>query len=78
MVAAGAVVTEDVPDYCLVKGVPAKICGKVDERGNILCRYEIPGGKTFFLFIQSQSSQDKIALWISLCRIKKNNSGDMK
>lgn len=36
------------------------------------------GGKTFFLFIQSQSSQDKIALWISLCRIKKNNSGDMK
>ena len=36
MVAAGAVVTKDVPDYCLVKGVPAKICGKVDERGNLL------------------------------------------
>ncbi len=36
MVAAGSVVTKDVPDYCLVKGVPAKICGKVDERGNLL------------------------------------------
>ena len=36
MVAAGAVVTEDVPDYCLVKGVPARVCGKVNERGNLL------------------------------------------
>ena len=36
LVAAGAVVAEDVPDYCLVKGVPARICGKVDERGNLL------------------------------------------
>ncbi len=36
MVAAGAVVTSDIPDYCLVKGVPAKICGKVDEMGNII------------------------------------------
>ena len=36
MVAAGSVVTKDVPDYCLVKGIPAKVCGKVDERGNIL------------------------------------------
>lgn len=36
MVAAGSVVTKDVPDYCLVKGISAKVCGKVDERGNIL------------------------------------------
>ncbi|MDE7433425.1 MAG: acetyltransferase [Lachnospiraceae bacterium] len=38
MVAAGSVVTKDVPDYCLVKGVPAMICGKVDEIGNIIER----------------------------------------
>lgn len=38
MVAAGSVVTMDVPDYSLVQGVPAKICGRVDESGNILER----------------------------------------
>lgn len=36
MVAAGAVVTKDVPDYALVAGVPAKVIGKVDQRGNIV------------------------------------------
>ena len=36
MVAAGSVVTKDVPDYCIVKGNPARIYGKVDERGNII------------------------------------------
>lgn len=36
MVAAGAVVTKDVPDYALVMGVPAVIAGKVDEYGNII------------------------------------------
>lgn len=35
MVAAGAVVTKDVPDYAMVAGVPAKVIGRVDERGNI-------------------------------------------
>ena len=34
MVAAGAVVTRDVPDYMLVAGVPAKVIGSVDEEGN--------------------------------------------
>lgn len=36
MVAAGAVVTKDVPDYCLVAGVPAKSIGWVCECGMIL------------------------------------------
>lgn len=36
MVAAGAVVTKDVPDFALVAGVPARIIGKVDEKGNII------------------------------------------
>ena len=34
MVAAGAVITKDVPDYALVRGNPAKIVGYVDEKGN--------------------------------------------
>ena len=36
MVAAGAVVTKDVPDYALVAGVPAKQIGWVCECGQIL------------------------------------------
>ena len=39
MVAAGAVVTKDVPPYTLVKGAPAIPCGKVDERGNIVEKF---------------------------------------
>lgn len=41
MIAAGAVVTKDVPDYALVAGVPAKIVGKVDEKGNIIKQTEV-------------------------------------
>lgn len=41
MVAAGAVVTKDVPDYALVAGVPARVVGKVDEKGNIVEKYEV-------------------------------------
>lgn len=36
MVAAGAVVTKDVPDYALAAGVPARIIGRVDEEGNLI------------------------------------------
>ncbi len=38
MVAAGAVVTKDVPDYAVVAGVPAKIVGGVDEKGKTLIK----------------------------------------
>lgn len=38
MVAAGAVVTKDVPDYAVVAGVPAKIVGRIDEKGNTLVK----------------------------------------
>lgn len=33
MIGAGAVVTKDVPDYCLVVGNPACVIGKIDEMG---------------------------------------------
>ena len=33
IVAAGSLVTKDVPPYALVKGQPAKVCGQVNERG---------------------------------------------
>ena len=36
LVAAGAVVTSDVPAYALVAGVPARVIGRVDEKGNIV------------------------------------------
>lgn len=35
MVAAGAVVTKDVPDYALVAGIPAVQMGTVDEKGEV-------------------------------------------
>ncbi|MCM1251802.1 MAG: acetyltransferase [Clostridium sp.] len=41
MVAAGAVVTKNIPDYALAAGVPAKVVGRVDEKGNIVEKYEV-------------------------------------
>lgn len=38
MVGAGAVVTKDVPDYALVVGCPAKVVGRVNEKGEIVAR----------------------------------------
>jgi acetyltransferase-like isoleucine patch superfamily enzyme len=34
MVAAGSVVTKDVPAYSLVVGNPARIVAKIDKAGN--------------------------------------------
>lgn len=41
MVAAGAVVTKDVPSYKLVMGIPAKVTGGIDKVGNTV---DISGG----------------------------------
>lgn len=39
LIAAGSLVTKDVPSYALMKGNPARIEGKVDKNGNIIERY---------------------------------------
>ena len=36
MIAAGAVVTHDVPAYALMAGIPARQIGMVDRFGNVL------------------------------------------
>lgn len=39
LIAAGSVVTKDIPDFSFVMGVPAHVCGRVDEKGNIVERF---------------------------------------
>lgn len=47
-VAAGATITEDVPDYVLVMGCPAKPYAFVSRHGHILCKYnEAREGETY-------------------------------
>jgi acetyltransferase-like isoleucine patch superfamily enzyme len=43
LVAAGSVVTKNVPPYALVQGNPARICGIVSPDGKILSRQYRPG-----------------------------------
>ena len=40
IVAAGAVVTKDVPEFALVEGVPARVVGRVNEKGEVVERFE--------------------------------------
>jgi UDP-2-acetamido-3-amino-2,3-dideoxy-glucuronate N-acetyltransferase len=53
LIAAGAIVTKNVPEHALVKGSPARVCHYVDEFGNKLISTEdyflsISGNKYFF------------------------------
>jgi serine acetyltransferase len=57
MVAAGAVVTKDVPDFALVVGVPAKRIGWVGEAGAKLTQlteteFECPISKTVYRIVK--------------------------
>ena len=39
LIAAGSLVTKDVPPFSLVLGSPARIAGKVDENGTVIERF---------------------------------------
>lgn len=39
LIAAGSLVTKDVPPFALVLGSPARIAGKVDENGTVIERF---------------------------------------
>lgn len=39
LIAAGAVVTKDIPPYALVKGNPGKVVGSVSKTGEVVERY---------------------------------------
>lgn len=39
LVGAGSVVTKDIPAYSLVYGNPAKVMGKVNEKGTVIEKY---------------------------------------
>ena len=59
VVAAGAVVTHDVPDFALVKGVPARIKGFVDPQGNRLKPLHAAGSR---LVLSSNSGRFRISV----------------
>lgn len=60
MIAAGAVVTKDVPDHALMAGVPAKQIGWVCECGQVLAdNLTCPDCKRHYRLVDSSLAEDK-------------------
>ena len=59
MIAAGAVVTKDVPDHALMAGVPAKQIGWVCECGQVLAdNLTCPDCKRHYRLVDSSLAED--------------------